>query len=281
MQKNGIILTIGIVYLVIGFLMSAFFLSVMTGVFTISTLPSELADSLRIISIFFFLLFLTMFISSVGLLNVKEWGRVLILLVSALVTIFIIFSLVYAFRFLSGSYTGVSARDIEETRPLIVLGIVWNFILMSFMGWAVWYISQSKIIELFRERIVTPLQPKPAFEKQKVIIRQPAAQTKTPRGPAIAWLAEYQGSRLIKQHNLYAETASIGRSDDNDIVLSGATVSKNHAKIIYRNNRFFIHDLGAKNPVIVNGQKTLQQDLQDEDVVEIGGITLIFKQVSR
>lgn len=45
----------------------------------------------------------------------------------------------------------------------------------------------------------------------------------------------------------------IGRSNDCDVIVSGSTVSRHHAKISYTETGFFIEDLGSKNGTIVDG----------------------------
>ncbi|MDT8348056.1 MAG: ATP-binding cassette domain-containing protein, partial [Flavobacteriaceae bacterium] len=60
------------------------------------------------------------------------------------------------------------------------------------------------------------------------------------------------------QHSLYAQLLErgavlIGRSPENQLVLSDPTVSRRHAKLSYENNSFWIEDLGSVNKTYVNG----------------------------
>jgi pSer/pThr/pTyr-binding forkhead associated (FHA) protein len=69
---------------------------------------------------------------------------------------------------------------------------------------------------------------------------------------------------------------TIGRKDDNSVVLGDQHVSGNHAKIIIRNNVLFIEDLNSTNGTYVNGNKISgKMKLSNKDEIKIG--TAIFK----
>ncbi|MDR3593337.1 FHA domain-containing protein [Clostridium sp.] len=69
---------------------------------------------------------------------------------------------------------------------------------------------------------------------------------------------------------------TIGRKDDNSIVLSDQHVSGNHAKIIIRNNALFIEDLNSTNGTYLNKNKINGKvKLSNKDEIKIG--TSIFK----
>jgi hypothetical protein len=69
----------------------------------------------------------------------------------------------------------------------------------------------------------------------------------------------------------------IGRHQDNDIVLQNKTVHRQHA-ILHMNpdKRFLINDLGGENGTMVNGERCVQCDLQDGDLIELGEVRLRF-----
>jgi len=70
---------------------------------------------------------------------------------------------------------------------------------------------------------------------------------------------------------------SIGRRDTNDVVIEDPSVSGHHAKIDSTGERFVLIDLQSKNGSFVNEQLIHSHWLQDEDVVSIGGHTLVFQ----
>ena len=53
---------------------------------------------------------------------------------------------------------------------------------------------------------------------------------------------------------LKGEVTFIGRASDNDLQIKDRSVSRKHIKIIGKNNRFFIEDLGSENGTWINGK---------------------------
>ena len=75
-----------------------------------------------------------------------------------------------------------------------------------------------------------------------------------------------------KRVNCEIDTCSIGKGDDNLIVLRGWTVGKRHATIHLREGSFFVEDHGAMGATEVNG-KVIEKEygpLTSEDVIRIG-----------
>lgn len=82
----------------------------------------------------------------------------------------------------------------------------------------------------------------------------------------------------IKQGSLIhvRNTVTIGRKDDNAIVLSDTFVSSNHAKLYVRNNDFYLEDLDSTNGTYINSNKVQGRvKLKVNDEIKIG--TVIFK----
>jgi ABC-type multidrug transport system ATPase subunit/pSer/pThr/pTyr-binding forkhead associated (FHA) protein len=76
---------------------------------------------------------------------------------------------------------------------------------------------------------------------------------------------------------LTAETLTIGRRDDNAIVLAHPQVSARHAKLTREGATYRIDDLNSTNHVYVNGQITSGQILKTGDEIRIGPYRLIFE----
>lgn len=76
---------------------------------------------------------------------------------------------------------------------------------------------------------------------------------------------------------IYKET-TIGRGKDNAIVIDDPFVSTKHARIILKNNSYYLEDRGSTNGTILNGELIEGiTKLNKEDVIEIG--KMIFKIV--
>ena len=72
---------------------------------------------------------------------------------------------------------------------------------------------------------------------------------------------------------------TIGRKDDNSIVISDQHVSGNHAKIVVRNDSLFIEDLNSTNGTFFNGNKVNGKiKLSNRDEIKIG--STVFKILS-
>ena len=67
---------------------------------------------------------------------------------------------------------------------------------------------------------------------------------------------------------------SIGRKEDNSVVLTDLHVSSNHAKLTVKNNILYIEDLNSTNGTFVNGKKIQGRvKLFSNDEVKIGTTT--------
>jgi pSer/pThr/pTyr-binding forkhead associated (FHA) protein len=88
---------------------------------------------------------------------------------------------------------------------------------------------------------------------------------------------EGQNSNLKKGSLIHVRnTVTIGRKDDNSIILSDTFVSGNHAKLYVRNNEFYLEDLDSTNGTYINNQKLQgRMKLKMNDEIKIG--TVVFK----
>jgi len=67
-----------------------------------------------------------------------------------------------------------------------------------------------------------------------------------------------------------ANTLTIGRHGENDIVLRDSSVSRHHACFTKEGGNLFVTDKGSKNGTVVNGLKVESVRLEDGDVIRIG-----------
>ncbi len=98
------------------------------------------------------------------------------------------------------------------------------------------------------------------------------------KSKAAAWLVMSSG----RSYQLFEGETTIGRASRNDIVLQDSTVSKQHAKIVERNNHFWLYDLGSTNGVRVNGQLVREPLLlEHDDEIQFGDKIVVRFVTSR
>lgn len=79
------------------------------------------------------------------------------------------------------------------------------------------------------------------------------------------------GAEKGKEIPLTQELLSIGRSDDNDIVIGDRLASRRHAQLEREKGQWIIGDRGSRNGTFVNGQRISDgYVLRDGDEVQIG-----------
>jgi hypothetical protein len=73
-----------------------------------------------------------------------------------------------------------------------------------------------------------------------------------------------------------SDQITVGRGDENDIVLSDLKTSRQHAEIAWENEKWNIRDLGSSNGINHNGKVTRAAILRTSDVITLGETTLEF-----
>ncbi len=80
----------------------------------------------------------------------------------------------------------------------------------------------------------------------------------------------HPGSRLPLEHY-----TTIGRRDDNSVVIDDSFVSGNHAEIIYDQGAWWLSDPGSTNGTFLNGNPVRSKSrIANDDVVQFGRVTL-------
>lgn len=83
--------------------------------------------------------------------------------------------------------------------------------------------------------------------------------------------------KMLHRHALPEESAIlIGRRATNHIVIDNPGVSNIHARVFFKNDHFYIEDLGSTNGTFVNEKLVNTHRLKDEDVIAIGKHELVF-----
>ena len=81
----------------------------------------------------------------------------------------------------------------------------------------------------------------------------------------------------VYDHPLTEQEVTIGRGDDNILVFFDPKVSRNHAKIEKKGNKYFITDLGSFNGTRVNKKFVKSAELKQGDEIGIGKASLVFQ----
>ena len=94
---------------------------------------------------------------------------------------------------------------------------------------------------------------------------------------AVLTVLEAVDENMVGRRFAFGDSISIGRSDDNDIVIRDGYVSHRHARVELMNNLYVIEDLGSVNKTYVNGQEIAgRQYRQSGDISSIGTVTCQF-----
>jgi pSer/pThr/pTyr-binding forkhead associated (FHA) protein len=91
------------------------------------------------------------------------------------------------------------------------------------------------------------------------------------------------GPRRGKLYRIKRQGLTIGRAEDNDIILEDETVSRHHARLLVEMGigrpQVYIQDLASVNGVLVNGERVVRRLLEDEDRIAIGETLFAFKHL--
>jgi len=79
-----------------------------------------------------------------------------------------------------------------------------------------------------------------------------AARLSASGGPLLAWLWGEQG--VSGEYLLASHSVTVGRDSGSDVVLTDSTVSREHAKIEYREGQWWLQPADSAGPTWVNGQ---------------------------
>ena len=101
------------------------------------------------------------------------------------------------------------------------------------------------------------------------LIRQAAVPTE-------ACLITIHGSDFGKKFTLNKSEMTIGRGESIDIRIASENVSRQHAKIVQKEQTFVLEDLNSTNGTFVNTKKVTETTLRDGDLILIGNTILKF-----
>ncbi|MBI4497653.1 MAG: DUF3662 domain-containing protein [Chloroflexi bacterium] len=83
---------------------------------------------------------------------------------------------------------------------------------------------------------------------------------------------------MVRTVPLTGAACTLGRADDNTLVLPESAVSRHHAAIRRTGDGFVVEDMGSTNGVVLNGKRVQRAHLKDGDRLLIGTVELVFRQ---
>ena len=79
-----------------------------------------------------------------------------------------------------------------------------------------------------------------------------------------------------------AQSWTLGRSSQNDVVIPDASLSRHHARISIRDGVPYLEDLGSLNGTAINGGRiSLPHPLQEEDNIQLGQVAMSLGSASQ
>ena len=135
----------------------------------------------------------------------------------------------------------------------------------------------TRMVQPERPQAPTPPDVVPQAEPSATRIYRPPAAEAGPAdeltGPAAVVIA---GTR----HELDDRVLVVGRSNDCDVTVNDANVSRRHAEIRHEDGAYWIVDLDSTNGVTVNGKRVERALLAPEDEILIGTTDVRFERGS-
>jgi len=117
----------------------------------------------------------------------------------------------------------------------------------------------------------------PFAEGQATLVLQ--GQVEAVQAQLRARLKVVAGEQEGEEYMLNRELTRLGRALENDIVLIDIASSRRHLELKRHAQGFSLRDLGSANGVSINGQRVLDDELYDGDVIEVGETRLRFEMV--
>ena len=86
-----------------------------------------------------------------------------------------------------------------------------------------------------------------------------------------------QNDAKSTRHSLAESPVTIGRFEDNDIVLAqDMRASRHHAEFKQQAGEWYLRDLRSRNGTFLNGERVTESLLREGDIMRIGGSTFVF-----
>lgn len=148
-------------------------------------------------------------------------------------------------------------------------------------AWLVWILLGGGVILLLLLGIIVALLARPHRQPSRNVTPPPPPPP--PPGMASspqeqqAYLSVKSGAAAGRNIRVEPDGLSIGRAQQNALVLQDEKVSRHHARIEWRSDGCYFVDQGSANGSFVNGQRVERTRLQHGDEVRLGSTVLEFR----
>ena len=96
----------------------------------------------------------------------------------------------------------------------------------------------------------------------------------------LATLTQYDAADGVRTYTLQRSVTTLGRSNQNDIVLPNARISRHHCRIYWDRDRYVLEDLHSSNGRYLNQEQIHRSFLAPGDTLQLGDWVLEFTLVS-
>lgn len=93
----------------------------------------------------------------------------------------------------------------------------------------------------------------------------------------MAFLQVESGELSGRRYEIGSEPLTVGRTDDNRIIMDDAAVSSHHCHVVQEGELCKIVDLDSTNGTLLNDAPVKESFLQDGDVVILGSVIITFR----
>ncbi len=94
---------------------------------------------------------------------------------------------------------------------------------------------------------------------------------------ALARLSVQNGPMGGRSYRFHQTVTTIGRTNGNDLIIPGRTVSRRHARLWFDAGRWFLEDVQSANGTLINGKRVHQPTVLNEgDVINFGDEVVVF-----
>jgi serine/threonine protein kinase len=95
--------------------------------------------------------------------------------------------------------------------------------------------------------------------------------------PVLARLTIQNGPAGRRSYLFHQDVTTVGRTSGNDLIISGRTVSRRHARLWFDSGRWILEDLQSANGTLINNVRIFQPAvLNDGDVIHFGDEVVVF-----